>query len=75
MCLVAGHAALQCTEFGYIYTPSPITIENFVIESPLGLVDKETTQLQVMLSSDDSGERRIQIQIYSKSIIDLNNED
>jgi NADPH:quinone reductase-like Zn-dependent oxidoreductase/acyl carrier protein len=68
MCLVGGHAATQCTESGYFHPPSPITIENFVIESPLGLVDKETTQLQVMLSSEDSGERRIQI--YSKSVLD-----
>jgi acyl transferase domain-containing protein/NADPH:quinone reductase-like Zn-dependent oxidoreductase/acyl carrier protein len=68
MCLVAGHAGTQCTESGYFHPVGPITIENFLIESPLSLVDKERTQLQVTLSSEDSGEKRIEI--YSKSILD-----
>jgi acyl transferase domain-containing protein len=68
MCLVAGHAATHCTEGGYFHTVSPITIENFVIETPLGLEVEDLAHLQVIVSSEDSGGK--QIEIDSKSILD-----
>jgi acyl transferase domain-containing protein len=68
MCLVSGHAATQCSEGGYFAPVTPITLENFVIESPLTLNENEFCQLQVIVSSEDSGET--QITIYSKLVLD-----
>jgi acyl transferase domain-containing protein len=68
MCLVAGHASTQCSEDGYFAPVTPITLENFVIESPLTLNENEFCQLQVLVSSEDSGETRITV--YSKLILD-----
>jgi thioester reductase-like protein len=68
MCLVSGHAATQCSEAGYFAPVAPITLENFVIESPLGLNETEFCQLQVIVSSEDSGETRITV--YSKLVLD-----
>jgi thioester reductase-like protein len=68
MCLVAGHASTQCSEDGYFAPVTPITLENFVIESPLTLNENEFCQLQVIVSSEDSGETRITV--YSKLVLD-----
>jgi acyl transferase domain-containing protein/NADPH:quinone reductase-like Zn-dependent oxidoreductase/SAM-dependent methyltransferase/acyl carrier protein len=68
MCLVAGHAATKCSESSYFAPVTPITLENFVIESPLTLNEDEFCQLQVIVSSEDSGETRITV--YSKLVLD-----
>jgi thioester reductase-like protein len=68
MCLVAGHASTQCSEDGYFAPVTPITLDNFVIESPLTINENEFCQLQVIVSSEDSGETRITV--YSKLVLD-----
>jgi thioester reductase-like protein len=68
MCLVSGHAATQCSESGYFSPPNPITLEDFAIEAPLGLSEVGSTELQVIVTTEDSGETRVAV--YSKLVLD-----
>jgi acyl transferase domain-containing protein/NADPH:quinone reductase-like Zn-dependent oxidoreductase/acyl carrier protein len=76
MCLVAGQSStINCSDeeedgIGYDHL-SPISVENFTIETPLGLEETRPSHLQVTVSSADSA-RSKQISIYSKSLIHEN---
>lgn len=68
MCIVAGHAATQCTDTNYFAPVGPVTLSDFAIESPLCLAEKETTDVQAIVTSEESGDTKVTI--YSKLKLD-----